>query len=398
MNIQKKYFDFLIPAFFVFLHLEIATPFGYHLTLGAVLGFLIVLLLSSFRFSKKTVLLILGINAVLLLTPLFNSENFNLFDFITTGLLIEFSIFVLAAANSGTRVNDLKAVISTGIKISFWVVSVFSLIQILFSSIAGVLLYNLWGRQQYLYNYAPVPGPAGFIRSPGFYLEPSFDAFVICSLTILVLLFGADPSKYLLPSLLAVLSTQSATGIIVWLILVGIALVKNGTKKRGPFLAILALGFAASYGYLAQRLDSISMDGSSGHYRILSPTEIIGDLLSSQFFGYPLGSLYNVVAEYQLFQFGSNQSLSLDNGIYVVIFYFGWIGAIALASAMLWIVFGKSQKIRNNIIDGATLKTWIFLSLLFSGAVFAPEFTIITYLVVIAWRNQSSREKLSLAT
>jgi putative colanic acid polymerase len=108
-----------------------------------------------------------------------------------------------------------------------------------------------------------------------------------------------------------------------------------------------------------------------------------------------MGSLYNVVASYQLFQFGAEQSVSLDNGIYVLIFYFGWLGLVSIFVISVWALFAKSSTVGQSIIGDRQVRIWVLLSLLFSGAIFAPEFSIVTFLVLACWKAGRKHESVA---
>jgi putative colanic acid polymerase len=123
---------------------------------------------------------------------------------------------------------------------------------------------------------------------------------------------------------------------------------------------------------------------------------VVGDILSSQFFGHPLGSLYDVVSRYQLFQFGAEQSVTLDNGLYVIIFYFGWIGLLVLIGLFVWALSAIRREKIGLGVPSIVVRLWLVSCLLFSGAIFAPEFACITFLVVVVWRESLKERELNL--
>jgi putative colanic acid polymerase len=297
------------------MHFEIAELFGFHLTVGALVGFAMAAYMASWQLSKRAILFYLGINSILLITPIASPTYFNLFDFVTTGLLVQGALILLLVSVNGSRRESLIKEGTAGVKIAFWIVASFSIAQIALSSFFNFSSYNPWGDNQYLYKYSPLPGATGFIRSAGFYLEPSFNAFVICALTLLVILVKGRALIYMPVSLLAVAATQSATGLILWFSLSAAAIFLNKSSGSRRYIFLLSLPVLLGFGYLSQRIGSITLTGSSGNYRLLSPTAVVGDILTNQFFGHPLGSLYEVVSRYQLFQFGAEQSVTLDNGL-----------------------------------------------------------------------------------
>jgi putative colanic acid polymerase len=393
---SRNFLNYCIPIFFVFLHFEVAEFFGFNLTVGAIVGFAMAAFIARWQLSKRAVLIFLATNLVLLITPLASPTFFNLNDYITTGLLVQSSLILLLISVNGSRLPNLIIGIAPGLKIAFWIVALFSIIQISLSTFFNFYSYNPWGDNQYLYKYIPLPGATGLIRSAGFYLEPSFNAFVICALTLLVMLTKGRPLIYMPISLLAVAATQSATGLILWFSLAAVAVVFSRSFRSIRYIFVISLPLVAAYGYLSQRINSISLTGSSGNYRLLSPTSVVGDILSSQFFGHPLGSLYDVVSRYQLFQFGAEQSVTLDNGLYVIIFYFGWIGLLVLIGLFVWALSAIRREKIGLGVPSIVVRLWLVSCLLFSGAIFAPEFACITFLVVVVWRESLKEREPSL--
>ena len=378
---------YLIPIFFVFMHFEVAELFGFHLTLGALVGIAMAAYMARWQLSKRSVLVFLGINSILLITPIASPTYFNLFDFVTTGLLVQSALLLLLVSVNGSRRESLIKEGTAGVKIAFWIVASFSIAQITFYTFFNISSYNPWGDYQYLYKYFPLPGATGYIRSAGFYLEPSFNAFVICALTLLVMLVKGRPLIYMPVSLLAVAATQSATGLILWFSLVAAAIFLNNSSGSRRYIFLLSLPVLFAFAYLSQRISSITLTGSSGNYRLLSPTAVVGDILTKQFFGHPLGSLYEVVSRYQLFQFGAEQSVTLDNGLYVIVFYFGWVGLLILFGLVAWALSRRAKESIAPTVPSTVVKFWLVGSLLFSGAIFAPEFALVTFLVIVVWRE-----------
>lgn len=384
----------LIPIFFVFMHFEIAELFGFHLTVGALVGLTMAAYMVRWQLSKRAVLAYLGVNSVLLVTPIASPTYFNLFDFVTTGLLVQSALILLLVSLNGSRRKSLINEGSLGVKIAFWIVASFSIAQITLSTFFNFSSYNPWGDNQYLYNYFPLPGATGLVRSAGFYLEPSFNAFVICSLTLLVVLVKGRPLIYMPVSLLAVAATQSATGLILWFSLAAAAIFLNKSSGSRRYIFLLTLPVLLAFGYLSQRIGSITLTGSSGNYRLLSPTAVVGDILTNQFFGHPLGSLYEVVSRYQLFQFGAEQSVTLDNGLYVIVFYFGWVGLLMLFGLVVWALSRKANQPIPTKVPSIVVKFWLVGSLFFSGAIFAPEFALVTFLVIVVWLESLKEREL----
>ena len=383
---------FNVIAFFIFLHFEIGVFFGFHLTIGAVLGLFLILRLGKLKLSNTAIYMILVILSLVLITPIFNSRYFDSTDFLTSSLLFTSALFIYSLGFIGFKEPESVNSIKKGLEISFLIIVAYSVIQLAASTIFRFFLYNPWGQFQYLYQYSPIASSIGLIRSSGFYLEPSFNAYIILALTISLIILGSHERRQLALSLLALLCTQSATGLIVWFIMAFAVVIKNRGRDFLGFIVFIGLAALVASGYLGQRVNSIALEGSSGHYRVLSPLRILGDLLSSSFFGYPIGSVYKVVGDYQLFQFGSEFSVSLDNGLYVLIFYFGWLGLISIAAFTVWALLGGSTPSERVNLDRRTLNIWILTSLFFSGAIFALEFSMVTWLTLATYQLQKVKQ------
>jgi putative colanic acid polymerase len=104
--------------------------------------------------------------------------------------------------------------------------------------------------------------------------------------------------------------------------------------------------------------------------------------------------LYEVVSRYQLFQFGAEQSVTLDNGLYVIVFYFGWVGLLMLFGLVAWALSRQANESIAPSVPSIVVKFWLVGSLLFSGAIFAPEFALVTLLVIVVWRESLKEREL----
>ena len=78
------------------------------------------------------------------------------------------------------------------------------------------------------------------------------------------------------------------------------------------------------------------------------------------------------------------QATSLDNGFYVVVFYFGWLGILLLLT-LLYSVLKISRSSGLGSYNWIA-PIWLFSSLFFSGGIVAPEFGIMSFLVIASFR------------
>lgn len=142
--------------------------------------------------------------------------------------------------------------------------------------------------------------------------------------------------------------------------------------------ALGALLFTSIPGYIITRLASGSSSASSTHYRITGPLPIVIDRLANGGIGLPLGSVQTVVPQYSLY-LGDELGTSLDNGVYLLIFYFGWLAVLGIG---VWALLA----LRNRVYFVQFL--FLLSILAFTGAIFSPEFAFLVGLLILAWRGQ----------
>jgi len=179
------------------------------------------------------------------------------------------------------------------------------------------------------------------------------------------------------------LAIRSATGLLVFALVAMVALLSSRSRWRLPALAVLVLASLVAIPYLAGRLDSTFTAGSSAYYRLIGPLQILQDTLVRYPLGHPFGSLRNTVADYGILN-GAAAGDSLDNGFYVIVFYFGWAGVIASAGLVGWAARRVLVALRTARPGPALVAVWSVGSLFFSGGVMLPEFLLMLWLLFAA--------------
>jgi putative colanic acid polymerase len=85
---------------------------------------------------------------------------------------------------------------------------------------------------------------------------------------------------------------------------------------------------------------------------------------------------------------GVSDGQSLDNGWYLLVFYFGWLGLILLVISF----FIGLKVILTGARESAILAFFLLLSPFFTGAVFSPEFLFLQMIPLLAYRIKYQNE------
>jgi putative colanic acid polymerase len=365
--------------FIVMQHFQIAAFAGFPVTVG-LFSFLIILALLSGRTvdARKFILSILALTYSIVVA--LSTSDVSVGTFFSTFALLSFSLvaFTIQVSSEGWL---LSRSFDRVCRFTLLLVSTLAVLQAVTGSRGSSEFFNPWGSRQYLYQYNPLFQFNPVPRAAGFYLEPSYCAFVIG--TVFVLLCLARSRLNYLDTALAVAgmaATRSATGLVLLtIVLVLIAIRQRSWLVLGCSVAVIAfLG-----NYISGRISSISSTGSSGNYRYAAPLEVLNYVLSQRPLGAPLGSIDSVIKTFDL-QNGNTRGGSIDNGFYLIVYYFGWFGVLACCLAVL-LAFRLAFKNWNS---GLTFlgPVWLIGSLLFSGGIFLPEFVGMSWLIAVRTR------------
>ena len=375
----------------VFQHFQIATIGGYFLTVGLISGLLLLaVMVNRPPYGRLTLVwaLIIGLAALAaMLSPATSGADFG-----QTLLLFLLTSFIVVTATGAIRHEIVRSeAFARGLFLALVVVSGISVGQVALGTLGSDLLFNPFGPFQYFHAYAPGLHFGGVPRAHGFYLEPSYAAFVIASVSVALLSLGRRPKSTATLALLGLMACQSATGLLVFAAILAVVALRSKPKLALFVVVLGATGAAVVGDYLVLRLATITEVGTSANYRLLAPLEVLRDVLLHSPFGQPLGSVSEVISRYG-FRMAGVPASSLDNGLYVIIFYFGWAGLIAVT---IWFLLTLGHVLRLN--SGAPHRTgpayrrvaplWLFASLLFSGAIMAPEYGLMAWLVLVTFRQ-----------
>ncbi|XAS66648.1 putative colanic acid polymerase WcaD [Micrococcaceae bacterium Sec5.7] len=296
------------------------------------------------------------------------------------------SLFVVTATH-GLR-DDLDTTRLWGaVRLALCVVVLLSVAQAATGHLGSEALFNPFGAYQFQHQYNPHLEFVSVPRAHGFFLEPSYDAFVIGTLTVALLCRRDHFRSTLALALLGMAACQSATGLILILGIAFLIAIRSRPRISIPVTFGVALLLLSFGNYLISRLESIGNVGSSGNYRLIAPLQVLGDVLTAHPLGMPFGSIYEIISTYGLQMDGVEQTISLDNGIYVIVYYFGWIGLVAIGTLGVWALVSVFRRLRiseDREYDWI-VPLWLFAALLFSGGIMAPEYGIMTWLIIVSF-------------
>lgn len=385
----------LIFVTIVFQHFQLLKIGTYSLTLGLLTGAVAILLASRTLPLIRITLVWALIVSLSSLAAMFAPDIQLSWKFLTNLLMFLLSSLFVVTASGGLRDESVdQGRFWLAIRLALGTVVLLSVAQTITGSMGSLVLFNPFGDFQFQHRYNPHLEFNPVPRAHGFFLEPSYDAFVIGALSVALLCRGAYFRSTMVLALIGMASCQSATGLILILGIAMLIAVKSSPKVAVPIAfggAVLLVYFGD---YLRSRVESIADVGSSGNYRLIAPLQVIGDVLTTHPLGMPLGSIYDVIPTYGLVMDGVEQTISLDNGVYVVIYYFGWFGMLMLGLLFAWAchsLFRRSPSMTDRRYDWV-VPVWLVGSLLFSGGIMAPEFGIMTWLTVISF-VESRRKK-----
>jgi putative colanic acid polymerase len=366
-------------------HFELFSAGGYPVTLGLILG--IPLILGRTR--RVPYVLVSLVASFVIVVAAFGAltaqDSYSgLDDFVRTLALFVLALVVLCCALSGLdRAMILSPEFGKSIFAALATVVGLSVAQVALGFLGSEVLFNPFGPFQYLHAYEPYLQFNPVPRAQGFFLEPSYDAFVVGTLTVILLALKVRVRWTLCLALAGLLAARSATGLVL-ILLVGVVFALRSRPAAAVSIAVGSIVVLLVAGdYLDARFSSFGDQGSSSNYRLVAPLIVLRDTLSTRPLGNPLGSVSDVLSTYGL-RNGAAIGTSLDNGLYVIVFYFGFVGVIALFLAAIGVLVSVFGRRANGF--GAVVPLWLFGTLFFSGGVMLPEYALMVGLALATWR------------
>ena len=373
----------------VFLHFMFAAPLGYPLTIAPLAVFFV---LGRHYTGQISLAALIGLVALLLL-PFVNvigQPSERLVRYLRTDALWIFNVTAIWWAARGSLAGR-RSGIAQGAFAANVIIAGYSAAQAGLAFLTGsTALYNPFRGHQYLHEYDAALQNAGvgaWSRAPSFYLEPSFGALVMVALLAVLMLARYRVTASIMVVAFGLSFNRSFTGIITFAIIVAVHL---GLSLGHKVPRAIKLGVAACFALvtaaglrqlLAARLGELNVEGASAYYRIVSPLIVLRDVLQFHPFGVEMGQVEAFLLPYGLLQTGAEGN-TLDNGLYILVFYFGWIGVAAVVALLIAAV---RQGVRGHR-EKAILWSTIFFSTVFSGAIFVPEYAFLLSLVLYQFR------------
>ncbi len=398
MRSGKNNIRWLLALSIIFMHFMIASPLGFPLTIiPFVLMYFVV---THFRLAIRPVPFVIAI--ALVLWPFLVLVSYKLLGgdatldrFVRTYTLWAFALIIMVVGSS----NGIKknANYSREFLISAGVIILFSIAQVLSVLVFNTtVLYYPFGE----YSYLGVDNTSSlvlekFARAPGFYLEPSFNAFVLFFLLTAILIREVRPRRIgvlIVGGLCAMFIVGSATGILAvggLACLLSSSFIKRRIIRILFFLSLLFVLAVGAQLVSPQRLAEVGVEGTSGYWRLVAPLIILSKVYVDFPMGIPFGEVENFVVPLGI-QHGAGIGSSIDNGMYYLVFSFGWI-AFAF---FIWL-FLKMIRVLY-IGNQVNIAYWWFViaSLQFSGGILLPEYIYPVLLLTYTYRVMKSQHQL----
>jgi putative colanic acid polymerase len=376
----------LLVAFVLLLHFMIVQPAGFPLTIAPLAG----LVFFAWNYQVKMTLAGYIGWALLALVPFANmalSLSAYSVDFVRSYALWMFNLTLLWLGVNA-RIGRPASWLPTAAFAALIFLTVFSAVQSTLVYLGSDALFDLFGSHQYMGESNAKNVVVGrFGRASALYLEPSFSAFVLLTLMTLCLLAGYWARLALLICGVAFLFNQSMTGIVAFVAIATLylALERPEWSRRllniGAAIVLAATVAFLMRSYLLYRLLEFGMEGTSGYYRMVAPIVVLRDVLATRPLGVPFGQLQSVLGSYRIAH-GASIGTSLDNGAYVLVFYFGWLGVAALIVLLGALLRGWLTGNRPLLVGS----TYLLFSLLFSGGILLPEYAFLVMLIIYQYR------------
>lgn len=228
------------------------------------------------------------------------------------------------------------------------------------------------------------------IRVPGLYLEPSFCAYITLNLISVCMMTRSKVTMSLIIGGSSLLIIQSFTGLIAFSLILFVDFIFNykGSNNSKNFLipilvliTFLLIIFIFYNDYIISRVSSIDDIGSSTYYRVIGLLPVLYDTLSNFIFGHALGTVKSIIPNFSIIH-GTGYGSSIDNGLYLLVFYFGWFGLFFILYFIFKIINNFFNRRYSDLISLIT----IFFGCFFNGGIFLPEFILMTLILIYSSR------------
>ncbi len=376
--------------------------FGYPVTVAPIAS--LVIYFICFRVSRThrssiiIIALFLSISAVKVLVDEI-THSISISEYAKTFALITLYVFLTALTVAGPikkftcEAGTLQRLFDY---LSAAIISIAVLQRLHYYMFSDVTVFNVWGEHQISgQSYVLNAISFGAFKATSLYFEPAYCALVLFSLYTCSSMISPPSLRKTALYFLGFIFIGSLSGLISFLAITYIKSIYPSSARANKalflkrliptvFASIILLPIA--FIYFGNRALEYSEAGSSTHYRLVAPLEVVSDVVTNHPLGMPLGSIESVMQKSFLLN-GSEFGSTLDNGWYVLLFYYGWLGA-AITAAIIAVALRKSSQRPHVLIPLA----YITLAPFFTGAVFSPEFLFLQVLITITHRMQYANE------
>ena len=362
----------LLPVGITFLQFQLAFIFQYPITVGLlVLPFLMFTLFRPVLPVRNFVIILLLLEQSILNFLL--NPNENPAQFVRTFILVAICIlFVSISISSPLKLPSERLLNS--LSTIFFGFTLLSGMQYFLGDYIPTL-NRPFGR--FTNYYALLNSTYGeHFRSTAFFNEPSYNALVASSFIpfIFYRFSGTKRSIYLTAGLAYVFFAHSLAGILLYGVLTSANFFSKSSSKKILIFALPTFVFLLS-NFITERSSSINIPGSSSNFRLIAPILAAKKIVPENPFGIVLGSLERHMHVLGFLN-GTSIGTSLDNGIFLIILYFGLVGLLAVILVFSIISIKMNQQLKQGNKDWSLLLIPP-LMLLFTGGVFTPEFVLI---------------------
>ncbi len=362
-------------------------PAGYPLTIAVFLVFYFFRRFVGFSKYSRVLPYVLVLSGLLLLKGVFDIAAYGIsfIEYFRTYFLMQFYLFFWFSClcfNASAKAEDVLVSVRWAM---FFTVLVAALQWLEYNVLGGMALSSFWGGWGYSeQSYVLDSIGFGHFRATSLYYEPSYFGLVIYTLLVSVLMIDTRMVVALKEFILIVLALFLASSFSAYLSVL-VSLVSGWQSKK---LLVVKMLVAVAVAVLVSILSSdmfLALEQGSSYYRMVAPLEILSNSLVDYPLGVPLGGMEKYILSIGVLNGGSFGS-TLDNGWYLLIFYFGYVGVFAGFVFVIWLLYriGVSESFKDGVFY-----SYFLMIPFFTGAVFAPEFLFLQMVVVISYRSRS---------
>lgn len=373
----------------MFLHFVYLRPFNYPLTLAPFA--IAIFALKNLHFYEVVNKIIMA-SLIGFLYPMVNALQIGLdgadfIQYVRTYMLWGMTVVSFAVFFYGKPLDQAKG-ISQAAVVGLFFITVCVSLQSFFAASGDTSFFNMFGSYQYFGEIdLATLSVDDKLRPPGFYLEPSFCAYVVCSLWGICLM----EDKFLFVSTficaVALLVIQSFTGLIAFFVIALGYVFAGGIFSAASIFASIGLMIFSSvtlafYGeYISDRVEQVFYIGSSTYYRVVALIPVLGDVLVDHPLGFALGRMKEIVPKYNI-PHGVGFGESIDNGLYLLVFYFGWLGLVV----SFWFIYVVIRAIFLGQRNLAVASSALLFGFFFNGGIMLPEFCLISGYIIFSYK------------